>query len=271
MASVASKLRKNFSECVIDHKMIENGDHILLGLSGGKDSLALLRLLSNMRKKSPIRFEISAVTVDGGLLGLDASELDRQCKELGVPFYLEKTPIFQIVSEKKDPGSTFCSMCAKLRRGTLYSLADRYKASKIALGHHFDDALETLLMNLFFSGRSAALPPVLHSHSGHVPIIRPMLYCLEEDIITLSKEEQFKTVGCACPICPIHPEYDADSDLSRVKIKHWLKNLKKEIPNLHYSARSALKNIDTQRYMDPKHFLAPDPASVPLALPMQNA
>ena len=246
--NTCAKLTKHVGQCVMDHHMIQANDHIMVGLSGGKDSWALLYFLCDLRDRAPIDFKISAVTVDGGLVGLDASELQRQCDALKVPFHLEKQPIFEIVSDKKDPDSTFCSMCAKLRRGVLYRVADQLGCNKIALGHHLDDALETLFLNLFYSGKMAALPPVLKSHKGYADILRPLLYCKEDDLQAFAKEVAFRTVGCACPICPIHPEFDEHSDLKRMKMKKMIREMNKDIPHLHDSARTALKNLELDRF-----------------------
>ncbi len=227
--------------------MLTKGDHVLVGLSGGKDSWALLDLLVDLKSRLSFPFSISAVTIDGGLVGLDPSQLEGSCKKLFIPFHLVKQKIFETVSEKKDKGSTFCSMCAKLRRGALYSIAEKLGATKIALGHHLDDALETLLLNLFFGGRMAALPPVLHSNAGHVPIIRPLLYCTEAALAGYVKLKSFKPVGCACPICPTHPEHE-HTDLKRVRMKEVIRSLARENSQLHEQARAALKKVEVDRF-----------------------
>lgn len=244
------KLRKQFAACLIDHRMLAPDDHVMVGLSGGKDSWALLYLLCEAKKNLPFPIRISAVTIDGGLIGLDTKELEDQTRRLDVPFHLERQRIFEIVSEKKDEDSTFCSMCAKLRRGALYSVAQRIGATKIALGHHLDDAIETLFLNLFYSGRMAAMPPVLLSDKGYAPILRPLLYCQERDLKTLFLEIGFKSVGCACPICPIHPEFEAHDDLKRMKMKGIIRNMAQEIPSFYDSGRAALKNLEPRRFFD---------------------
>lgn len=244
-------LRKHFSQALVDHQMLQDGDHLLVGLSGGKDSWALLGLLADLAPRAPIQFRMSAVTIDGGLVGLDPSDLERGCARLGVPFHLIRQNIFETVSEKKDEGSTFCSMCARLRRGALYTAAQKLGCTKIALGHHLDDAIETLLLNLFFGGKIAALPPVLVSDSGYVPIIRPLLYCDEEALGAYAKEQELPIVGCACPVCPTHPDHEY-SDLKRKTVKRWLAELSLEIPNLRANARGALKKLEPSRFLDPR-------------------
>ncbi len=242
-------LRKHFSEALVDHRMLDPNDHILVGLSGGKDSWALLHLLAELRPRAPFSYRISAVTIDGGLVGLDASLLERRCKALEIPFEVVRQNIFETVAEKKDEGSTFCSMCAKLRRGALYTHARNIGATKIALGHHLDDAVETLLLNLFYGGRTAAMPPVLISNAGHVPILRPLIYCDEASLAAYAKVEEFPVVGCACPVCPTHPEHEY-SDLKRHEMKKWLSKLSLEIPDLRNNVRAALRKLEPDRFFD---------------------
>ncbi len=242
-----SRIKKAFSEAILGHQMLEEGDHVVVGLSGGKDSWALAGLLVELQKKAPISFRVSALTIDGGLEGLDTSAFEEACKAMDIPFHLVRQSIFQTVSEKKEEGSTFCSMCAKLRRGAIYTAAEKMGATKIALGHHFDDALETLFLNLFYGGRLAALPPVLISDSGHPPIIRPLLYIFEQDVADYAKERGFPMIGCACPICPTHPDHEY-SDLKRKQVKAWITKMSAEIPSLRESARSAMKNVKLDRF-----------------------
>ncbi|MFH1262119.1 MAG: ATP-binding protein [Pseudomonadota bacterium] len=249
--NLLARLRRQFSECMVEHQMLAEGDHVLIGLSGGKDSLALLALFADLRPRAPFRFTLSAVMIDGGLVGFDSRELEKSCAAFKVPFVVEKQPIFETVADKKDEGSTFCSMCAKLRRGALYSMADRLGATKIALGHHLDDAIETLLLNLFFGGRTAALPPVLLSDAGHVPILRPLLYCSEADLAEYVHLLGFPTVGCACPICPTHPEHE-HSDLRRKEIKLLLTEFGRTNPQLREHARAAFRRVETSRFGDPR-------------------
>ncbi|MCB0308984.1 MAG: hypothetical protein KDD48_06395 [Bdellovibrionales bacterium] len=258
-----SKLKKQTSTCLVEHQMLQAHDHIMVGLSGGKDSWMLLYLLAQLKKNMPFPIKISAVTIDGGLIGLDTTTLDAQTKKLDVPFYLERQRIFEIVSEKKDEGSTFCSMCAKLRRGAIYTMAKKIGATKIALGHHLDDAIETLFLNMFYSGRMAALPPVLHSDSGYVPIIRPLLYSTEHDLTQGFKAISYKSVGCACPICPIHPEFDGHDDLKRMAMKKHIRAMAADNPSFYDSARTALKSVELSRFFDVRHM---DRGHVPIFL-----
>ncbi len=249
--SVLPKLRRQMAECLIDHRMLSENDRVLVGLSGGKDSWALLGLLADLQPRAPFPFSLLAVTIDGGLTGLEPSHLEDACRRFNVPFHLIRQNIFETVAEKKDDGSTFCSLCAKLRRGALYSAAEKLGATKIALGHHLDDAIETLLLNLFFGGRLAALPPVLLSDAGHVPILRPLLYCSEKDLASYAKEAELPVIGCACPVCPTHPEHE-HNDLKRKRIKEWIAKLSVEIPQLREQAKAALKKVETDRFLDPK-------------------
>jgi tRNA 2-thiocytidine biosynthesis protein TtcA len=252
MPDLLTKLRRQFSECLIEHEMLAKGDHVLVGLSGGKDSWALLGLFADLTERAPFPFRISAVTIDGGLEGLNPSDFERGCERLGIPFHLIRQAIFETVAEKKDEGSTFCSMCARLRRGALYTAAEKIGATKIALGHHLDDAIETLLLNLLYGGRTAALPPVLISDSGHVPILRPLLYCSEEDLGRYAKEAGFPVIGCACPVCPTHPDHEF-SDLKRKRVKEWVARMALDIPQLREQMKGALRKLETDRFCDPRY------------------
>ncbi len=243
-----NKIRKHITQCLADHRLIQQGDVVMVGLSGGKDSFSLLYFLKEIQKKSHLNFSLLAVTLDGGLIGLDDQALRAFCTKLDVPFHLERKPVFEIVSEKKDEDSTFCSLCAKMRRGILYRLANQLGASKIALGHHLDDAIETLFLNMFYSGQLSSLPPCLESNSGFVPVIRPMLYVAENDLQAFSLEKKFKTLGCACPVCPTHPHFEGMGDLKRNEMKSMVQKLSERIPNFRSNVKNALMNLKTDRF-----------------------
>jgi tRNA 2-thiocytidine biosynthesis protein TtcA len=230
-----------------DFSLIKPGDRVAVALSGGKDSFSLLRLLSLLQRRSPVRYDLIAVTVHNGSEGFRWDLMEAYLRREGHAFHLEKTEIVNVVEEKRRPGSPYCSLCARLRRGALYGAALALGCDKLALGHHLDDAIETLLLNLFFNGRAAALPPVLVSDSGHVPILRPLLYCTEADLDAYVRRLGLEAVGCACPVCPTHPEHEF-SDLKRKRVRAWIETLAAGIPNLRETARAALRSLEPERF-----------------------
>ena len=170
-------------------------------MSGGKDSYAMLHLLELLRRRAPVRFSLVAVTVDQGYRGFRAEVLERFFKEQGYEHHIERTNIAEVIDEKMPLGDTHCSMCARLRRGVLYRLAPDLGCNKIALGHHADDLLETLLMSQFFNGEICSMPPLLRARDGRNTVIRPLCYVWEDEIVHFVREAGFPVIGCACPAC----------------------------------------------------------------------
>lgn len=181
-----------------DYRMIENGDRIAVGVSGGKDSLALLWALANLRKFYPQSFEIVALTVDVGLNGMDFSAVRCFCSELNVEYHIIQTEIAHIIFDVRKEQNP-CSLCAKMRRGSLHAAAQQYGCNKVALGHHYDDAVETFMMNLFFEGRLGCFSPVTYLSNRKLTLIRPLLYAQEKDVVYFAKKQNLPVVKSTCP------------------------------------------------------------------------
>ena len=207
---------------VDDYNLIEEGDRIAVGVSGGKDSLALLSALAEMRRFYPKLYEVVAITVDMGFEGMDYSPIEEFCREKNVEYVIEKTEIAKIIFDvRKEPNP--CSLCAKMRRGSLHAAAQNAGCNKVALGHHYDDAVETFMMNLFFEGRLGCFSPKSYLSNRKITLIRPMLYVQEMDIIGLQKRFEMPVVRSKCP---------ADGNTKRQYIKETIRNLEKENPGL---------------------------------------
>ncbi|MBS0617469.1 MAG: tRNA 2-thiocytidine(32) synthetase TtcA [Spirochaetes bacterium] len=225
-----------------DYSLIEDGDRIMVAVSGGKDSHALLHILLDLQAKAPIEFSVFAYTLDQKQPGYDATALIRYYEEIGVEYYLGQRDTYSIVTDKIPAGNTFCSLCSRLRRGILYDEAERLRATKIALGHHANDALETLLMNLFYSGKLAAMPPKLTSDDGRSIVIRPLLSVSEEKLAAFAKVLQFPILPCN--LC------NNQEGLQRARIKKLIADETTRNPVLIDSARAALANIKPSHLWD---------------------
>jgi tRNA 2-thiocytidine biosynthesis protein TtcA len=238
--------------------MIQDGDRILCGMSGGKDSFTMLHLLDYLRRRAPVRFELVAVTVDQGYRGFRIDTLERYFRERGYEYHIERTNIAGVIDDTMSLGDTHCSMCARLRRGVLYRLAPELKCNKIALGHHADDAIETLLMSQFFNGEICSMPPVLRSRDGLNTVIRPLCTVWEQDIRSFAAEAGFPVVCCACPAC-------GDLSLKRTQMKALLRKLEADHAGIKVSLLRSLANVRAGHLFDrrwlpltPPHGLAPE-------------
>ena len=203
---------------VDDYGMIDEGDRIAVGISGGKDSLALLVTLAEMRRFYPKKFEIVAVTVDMGLGGMDFSEVAELCRRLGVKYRIEKTDIAKIIFEVRRESNP-CSLCAKMRRGSLHAAAQAEGCNKVALGHHYDDAVETFMMNLFFEGRLGCFSPKSYLSNRRLTLIRPLLYATEKDVQYFTNKRHLPVVTSTCP---------EDHATERENMKQLLASLERE-------------------------------------------
>jgi len=190
-------LTRKVGRAIQEFGMIGEGDRVMVAVSGGKDSYALLDLLEKLRRRSPVRFEIVACNVDQGYAGFRSDVIEDHLKAGGYRYHIEATEIAGTIRKKMDPDDTHCSLCARLRRGVLYRMATELGCNKIALGHHADDIIETLLMLQFFNGQIKAMPPVLRSASGRHTVIRPMVYVWEQEVIAYAKERKFPVVCAA--------------------------------------------------------------------------
>ena len=208
--------------CVEDYHMIESGDRIAVGVSGGKDSLLTLVALARLREFYPVDFSLEAITLEMGMPSMDFSPVAEYCETLGVPYTRIQVPIYDIVfNERKEKNP--CSLCAKLRRGSLNTALTEREISKIALGHHFDDAVETLAMNLLFEGRIGCFQPVTYLDRSGITQIRPLLYCHEDEIRRVAARENLPVVENACP---------ADGQSRRQEVKELVTKLEQDYPDV---------------------------------------
>lgn len=240
------RLRREAGSAISDFNMIEEGDKVMVCLSGGKDSFAMLDILSYFQKIAPINFEIVAVNLDQKQPGFPEEILPNYLEKLDVPYKIVEEDTYSIVKEKVPEGKTTCALCSRLRRGILYRTAKELGASKIALGHHRDDILETMFLNLFYGGQLKAMPPKLVSDNGQHIVIRPLAYCREKELIRYADIQQFPIIPCN--LCGSQP------NLQRQVIKGMLQDWDKSHPGRIETMFTALQNIKPSHLMDPTLF-----------------
>ena len=238
-----TRIARKTTQAISDFQMIEDGDRILVGVSGGKDSWALIQILDVLRRRAKIDFSLIAVNVDSGYAEYDHGLISRTCAERGWECRIEHTTIGQVMDDLLDVGDTPCSLCGRLRRGVLYRMATELGATKIALGHHADDCIETLLLNLFFEGNLKAMPARLVSDNGQHVVIRPLVYVSEAEARAYARECELPLVGCCCPSC-------GDLSLQRQRVKRLLLDLEREHPGLKHSMLAALRNVAPTHLLD---------------------
>ncbi|MEH6637872.1 MAG: tRNA 2-thiocytidine(32) synthetase TtcA [Porticoccaceae bacterium] len=190
------RLRRHVGKAIAEYNMIEAGDKVMVCLSGGKDSYGMLEILLNLQRTAPIDFEIVAVNMDQKQPGFPEHVLPQYLTDLGVPFHIIEKDTYSVVTELVPENKTYCGLCSRLRRGTLYGFSEEIGATKIALGHHRDDIIETLFLNMFFGGKLKAMPPKLLSDDGRNMIIRPMAFCREDDLARFAEAKQFPIIPC---------------------------------------------------------------------------
>jgi len=237
------KIKKLTGKAIGDFNLIEEGDRIAVGVSGGKDSYTLLQILEALRRRAPINYELVAVNVDSGFPGFRKEVVEQYLDKHDFDFRMESTNCYDIIEDKLKLGSSYCSFCARLRRGVLYTLADQLGCNKIALGHHLDDFIETLLLNQFYSGSLKAMSPKLQADNGRHVVIRPLVYVEEGDIIHFSREQGFPIVCCACPVC-------GEVDQKRQRMKLLVRELAQENSHLKKSMISSLGNVHPRHLLD---------------------
>jgi len=240
------RLRRHAGAAIADYGMIEHGDRVMVCLSGGKDSYAMLDILLGLKHNAPVDFELVAVNMDQKQPGFPEDVLPGYLDKLGIEYYIVEKDTYSVVREKIPAGKTTCGLCSRLRRGTLYAFAEEIGASKIALGHHRDDIIETLFLNLFHGGRLSAMPPKLLSDDRRNIVIRPMAYCRERDIAKYARLKEFPIIPCN--LC------GSQDNLERQNIKHMLSDWERTSPGRINSIFRALQNVAPSQLADQRLF-----------------
>src|SRR5919206_2491876 len=238
-----ARIAKKTTKAITDFNLIEDGDRVMVGLSGGKDSWALMQTLDNLRQRAPIRFTLIAVNVDSGYKDFKHGVIAKTCEERGWEYRIEHTSIGDVMDDLLDANATPCSLCARLRRGVLYRIGKEVGANKIALGHHADDFIETLLLNLFFAGTLKAMPARLVSDNGEHVVIRPLVGVTESEARAYAKASGLPIIGCCCPAC-------GDLSLQRQRVKRLIAELEVEHPDIKNSMLRALGNVASRHLLD---------------------
>ncbi len=236
-------IRRLAGRAIGDFGLIENHDKILVALSGGKDSWTLLHILQSLQKRAPVAFSLIAVTVHPGFPGFHTGLIeDYLSKQQDIEYRIVPAQIHRLILDKLGPDDTPCALCSRIKRGVLYSQARELGCTKIALGHHRDDFIETLLLNMFYNGKIKAMAPLLRADDGQNVVIRPLVYVPEDDIVRHAADFGYPIVCCACPAC-------GDQDLRRVRIKNLLAELDRERPGVKASLLSAIAHVEHRHLM----------------------
>jgi tRNA 2-thiocytidine biosynthesis protein TtcA len=238
------RLCHQVGQAIMDYHMIEEGDRVMVCVSGGKDSYAMLDLLLKMQQRAPVNFELIAVNLDQKQPGFPDHILPAYLKQLGVPFHIETQDTYSIVKKVIPEGKTMCSLCSRLRRGILYRVADELKVTKIALGHHRDDILQTFFLNMFFGGKLKGMPPKLVSDDGGHIVIRPLANVVEKDLVRWAEHRAFPIIPCT--LC------GSQENLQRKQIGNMLRDWEKQYPGRVESMFTALHNVVPSHLMDTK-------------------
>lgn len=236
------RLRREVGQAIADFSMIEAGDKVMCCLSGGKDSYAMLDILLNLQKSAPVRFELIAVNLDQKQPGFPEEVLPEYLSALGIEYHIIEKDTYSIVKEKVPEGKTTCGLCSRLRRGILYNFAEEHGVTKIALGHHRDDLLETLFLNMFYGGKLKSMPPVLHSDDGRNTVIRPLAYSREKDIARYARLREFPIIPCN--LC------GSQENLQRQVIKDMFQTWDKQHPGRLETMFRAMCNIEPSHLAD---------------------
>ncbi len=242
-SELEARVARKTTKAIADYDMLADGDRVMVGLSGGKDSWALLQVLDVLRQRAPITFSLIAVNVDSGYKEYKHDLIARTCEARGWEYRIEHTDIGGLIEDILDTDQTPCSLCARLRRGVLYRVAKEVGATKIALGHHADDFIETLLLNVFFAGALKAMPAKLVSDDGAHVVIRPLVFVGEDEARAYAKESELPIIGCCCPAC-------GDLGLQRQRMKKLLMDLELEHPGVKTSMLKALGNVAPRHLLD---------------------
>lgn len=236
------RLRRNVGSAIADYNMIEDGDRVMVCLSGGKDSYAMLDILMGLQKNAPIKIDLVAVNLDQKQPGFPEHVLPAYLDELGIEYHILEKDTYSIVKSKIPEGKTYCSLCSRLRRGTLYGFAEQIGATKVALGHHRDDIVETLFLNMFHKGKLKAMPPKLLADDKKNMLIRPLAYCRESDLIALAELKQFPIIPCN--LC------GSQDGLQRQAVKEMLVQWDRQFPGRIDTIFGAIKNVSPSQLAD---------------------
>ncbi|HIJ81339.1 MAG TPA: tRNA 2-thiocytidine(32) synthetase TtcA [Desulfuromonadales bacterium] len=237
------RIRHSAGKAVGDFGLIGAGDRIAVAVSGGKDSYTLLLVLDELRRRAPLDFELIAVNIDSGYPGYQTDVIESFLRDNGFEYRMIPTEHYDIIREKRRPGSSYCSICSRLKRGALYGAAITLGCNKLALGHHLDDFIETLLLNQFFVGSLKSMAASMLADNGLTTVIRPLVYTAEQDIIAFSRQAELPVVCCRCPVC-------GTADLQRKRMKKLLEELQADIPNVKSSLLTALSNVHPRHLLD---------------------
>lgn len=240
------RLKRNVGNAIVDYNMLEENDVVMTCISGGKDSFAMLDLLLTLRKVAPIKFEIIAVNLDQKQPGFPEHILPQYFESLNIPYYIVDKDTYSVVKEKISEGKTTCGLCSRLRRGTLYAFAEKIGATKIALGHHLDDIVETLFLNMFHGSRLKAMPPKLRSDDGRNVVIRPLAYCRENDLIKYAEHQGFPIIPCN--LC------GSQENLQRQNIKSMLIEWDNKTPGRVEGVFKSIQNVSPSQLADKNLF-----------------
>ena len=238
------RFRRNVGKAIADYSMIDPGDRVMVCLSGGKDSHGMLDILMGLQRQAPVNFELIAVNLDQKQPGFPKDVLPRYLRQLGVEHRIIEKDTYSVVTDKIADNKSYCGLCSRLRRGTLYGFAKQIGANKIAPGHHRDDIVETLFLNMFYQGKLKAMPPKLRSDDGCNVVIRPLAYCREADLQALSDLRKYPTIPCN--LC------GSQEGLKRQFVKEMLQSWDKQHPRRIETIFSAVKNVAPSQLADPK-------------------
>ncbi|WP_076419123.1 tRNA 2-thiocytidine(32) synthetase TtcA [Colwellia sp. UCD-KL20] len=242
LSKLEKRLRRNVGQAIAEYNMIEDGDKVMVCLSGGKDSFSMLDILLKLQKAAPIQFEIVAVNLDQKQPGFPEHILPEYLESLNIPYYIVDKDTYSVVKEKISEGKTTCGLCSRLRRGTLYSFAEKIGATKIALGHHMDDIVETMFLNMFYGAKLKSMPPKLLSDDGRNIVIRPLAHCREQDILDYSNFQHYPIIPCN--LC------GSQENLQRQNIKAMLNAWDKQTPGRVQNIFKSLKNVSLSQLAD---------------------
>src|SRR3954454_23767950 len=253
MKLLQKRLLRDVGRAIHDFRLIEPGDRILVGVSGGKDSFTLLHLLQKLQRSAPIDFSLIACNLDQGHPGFPAADLERYLRATGVEVRMLREDTYSIVKRVVPEGNTACPVCSRLRRGILYNAAQELGCNKIALGHHRDDLIESLLLSMLFNGKIRSMPPRLVSDDGQNVVIRPLCYAAERDIAAFAQAMRFPIIPC--DLC------GSQENLQRKRVKRMVDELEREHPFVRSSLLKAMGNLHTSHLLDPRLWQEPNEAN----------